>query len=101
LFKQELDVISDDALIQYDAVVPSYPQSFEIKQQQKKLYATATSTDLEGIAFLILTGCFSGFLPTHFANLWHAQDKIKTIEAHSRFFHTNFQLLRVKEIEVI
>ncbi len=96
LFQQELDVISDEALVQYDAVVPSYPQSSEIKQQQKNLHATATSTDREGIAFLILTGRFIGFLPTHFANRWHAQDKIRTIEAHSRFFYTNFSAITSK-----
>ncbi len=96
LFKQELDAISDEALAQYDAVVPSYPQSTEIKQQQKKLKATATSTDREGIAFLILTGRFIGFLPTHFAQRWLVQDNIRTIEAHGRYFHTNFSAITSK-----
>ena len=96
LFKQELDSISDEALAQYDAVVPSYPQSMEIKQQQKMLNATATSTDREGIAFLILTGRFVGFLPTHFAKRWKAQDKMRTIEAHKRSFNTNFSAITSK-----
>ena len=96
LFKQDLHIISDQALAKYDAVVPNYPQSADIKQQQKKLNAMATSTDREGIAFLILTGRFIGFLPTHFANRWHAQDKIRTIEAHSRFYHTNFSAITSK-----
>ena len=96
LFQQELDVISDDALIQYDAVVPSYPQSAEIKQQQKKLRATASSTDREGIAFLILTGRFIGFLPTHFAQRWTRQDSMRAIESHSRIFHTNFSTITSK-----
>ena len=96
LFNQDLDSISDESLAQYDAVVPSYPQSTEIKQQQKKLNATATSTDREGIAFLILTGRFIGFLPTHFANRWLSQDKMRTIEAHKRLFHTNFSAITSK-----
>jgi DNA-binding transcriptional LysR family regulator len=96
LFHQELDRISDESLLQYDAVVPSYPQPTEIKQQQKKLNATATSTDREGIAFLILTGRFIGFLPTHFANRWLGQDKIRTIGSHSRYFHTNFSAITSK-----
>jgi len=90
LFNQDLDRISDQALSQYDAVVPNYPQAAEIKQQQKILKATATSTDREGIAFLILTGRFVGFLPKHFAERWVAQDKIRAIEAHSRSFDTHF-----------
>jgi DNA-binding transcriptional LysR family regulator len=96
LFKQDLDEISDEALAEYDAVVPSYPQSPKIKQQQRKLKATASSTDREGIAFLILTGRFIGFLPTHFAKRWVAQDKIRTIEAHGRNFYTKFSAITSK-----
>ena len=96
LFKQDLDSMSDEALAQYDAVVPSYPQSSEIKQQQKILNATATSTDREGIAFLILTGRFIGFLPDHFAKRWHGQDKMRAIEAHRRCFYTNFSAITSK-----
>jgi len=96
LFKQELDQISDEALAKYDAVVPSYPQATVIKQQQKKLNATATSTDREGIAFLILTGRFIGFLPTHFAKRWTSQDQMRAIEAHQRKFTTNFSVITSK-----
>ncbi len=96
LFTQDLHQISDLALAKYDAVVPSYPQSTEIKQQQKKLNATATSTDREGIAFLILTGRFIGFLPTHLAQRWVAQDKMRAIEAHRRNFYTNFSVITSK-----
>lgn len=93
LFKQELDRISDQALAKYDAVVPNYAQSAEIKQQQKYLKATATSTDREGIAFLILTGRFIGFLPTHFAKRWTAEDKMRPIESHKRNFNTEFSAI--------
>jgi len=96
LFKQNLELISDVELAKYDAVVPSYPQSTEIKQQQKILTAKASATDREGIAFLILTGCFIGFLPVHFANRWSSQDQMRTIEAHGRFFHTNFSAITSK-----
>lgn len=96
LFNQDLDTISDSALGQYDAIVPSYPQSVEIKQQQKVLKATATSTDREGIAFLILTGRFIGFLPTHYAERWLNQDKMRTIGSPSRSFSTNFSAITRK-----
>lgn len=96
LFHQNLNQISDKALIHYDAVVPNYPQSVEIKQQQKKLKATATSTDREGIAFLILTGRFIGFLPIHFAKRWESRDELRSIEAHRRKFTTNFSAITSK-----
>lgn len=96
LFKQDLYEISDDALAEYDAVVPSYPQSPDIKEQQRRLKATASSTDREGIIFLILTGRFIGFLPTHFAQRWTAKDKLRPIEAHGRNFYTKFSAITSK-----
>jgi len=96
LFDQELDSLSDQALSQYDAVVPNYPQPAEIKQQQKVLKATATSTDREGIAFLLLTGRFLGFLPTHFADRWVSQDKMRAIGEHTRGYVTHFSAITRK-----
>jgi len=96
LFKQELNSISDAALNKYDAILPSYPQPAEIKRQQSMLNATATSTDREGIAFLILTGRFIGFLPGHFAERWVAQDKMRAIEAPNRYFDTQFSAVTRK-----
>ena len=96
LFNQGLESISDTALSQYDGVIPNYAQSAEIKQQQKILKASATSTDREGIAFLILTGRFIGFLPTHFAERWVSQDKMRAIDTHRRSFDTNFSAITRK-----
>jgi len=96
LFFQNLTVISDMALSQYDAVVPSYPLSASIKQQQMMLNATATSTDREGMAFLILSGRFVGFLPTHFAKRWVAQDQLRAIGEHNRGFDTHFSVITRK-----
>ncbi|TRX57853.1 LysR family transcriptional regulator [Thalassomonas sp. M1454] len=96
LFNQDLDSISDSALSQYDAVVPNYPQPVSIKQQQNVLNATATSTDREGIAFLILTGRFIGFLPTHYAERWVNQDKLRAIGSHTRSFSTKFSVITRK-----
>ena len=93
LFNQDLDRITNNALSQYDAVVPSYSQPTDIKQQQKTLKATSTSTDREGIAFLILTGRFIGFLPVHFAKRWVAQDMLRPVDSQRRFFDTQFMTI--------
>lgn len=96
LFNQDLNTISDNALAEYDAVLPCYPQPVDIKQQQKTLKGSATSTDREGIAFLILTGRFIGFLPTHFAERWVVQDLLRAIEPHKRKYYTNFSAITRK-----
>ena len=96
LFAQNLNAISDQALGEYDAVVPNYPQSADIKQQQIMLNATATSTDREGIAFLILSNRFIGFLPTHFAKRWVVKDQLRAIGEHNRGFDTHFSVITRK-----
>jgi DNA-binding transcriptional LysR family regulator len=80
----------------YDAVVPTYPQAAGIKQQQQKLHATATSTDREGIAFLILTGRYIGFLPAHFAERWVKEGRLKAIQENAYHFDTNYSAITRK-----
>jgi DNA-binding transcriptional LysR family regulator len=96
LFTQEIESISDELLSQYDAVLPSYPQPADIKKQQKTLKATATSTDREGIAFLILTGKFIGFLPDHFALRWIIEETMRPIDPNTRYFNTLFSAITRK-----
>jgi len=96
LFDQDLDLLTDTELAKYDAVIPNYAQPLSIKRQQRMLKATATSTDREGIAFLILTGRFVGFLPTHFAKHWLSQDILRPIAPQERYFYTHFSAITRK-----
>ncbi len=77
----------------YDAAIPAYPQAADIKQQQQQLHATATSTDREGIAFLILTGRYIGFLPSHYAERWVKEKKLKAIQVKDYHFDTNYSAI--------
>ncbi len=57
-------------LAEANTVIPAYPQSADARKQHTDLQTSASSTDREGIAFLILSGEYLGFLPTHFAARW-------------------------------
>ncbi|MGK0271515.1 MAG: DNA-binding transcriptional LysR family regulator [Cocleimonas sp.] len=93
LFDKDKEQIEKINIEDYDAVIPAYPQVAEIKQQQKILKPAATSTDREGIAFLILTGCYIGFLPTHFAQRWERQGNLKAIQTDRRQFFTHYSAI--------
>ncbi|GAA0395321.1 LysR family transcriptional regulator [Cocleimonas flava] len=93
LFSKDNTKLSSEQLAEFDAVLPAYPQAAEIKQQQKKLRATATSTDREGIAFLILTGHYIGFLPTHFAERWVKDDLMVAIQPEQNNFITHYSAI--------
>lgn len=72
---------------QWDAVVPAYALSPKVKAQHHQLKASATATDREGIAFLILTGCYIGYLPDHFAERWVGEGKMRAVsEADYQYF---------------
>ena len=96
LFETDNDNLSDSELADYDAVLPAYPQSAEIKQQQVTLKASASSTDREGIAFLILSGSYIGFLPTHYAEQWVKGGRLKAIQPGARSFTTHFTAITRK-----
>ncbi len=96
LFESDNEHLSDSELAEYDAVLPAYPQSAEIKQQQVILKAGASSTDREGIAFLILSGSYIGFLPTHYAEQWVKEGRLKAIQPEKRSFTTHFTAITRK-----
>lgn len=62
--------ISDVDLNAADAVIPSYRLTAEAIGAHQLLTPAASATDREGIAFLILTGSYIGFLPDHYAASW-------------------------------
>ncbi len=69
LFARAAEVSNED-LKSADAVVPSYRMSAEAIGLHQLLNFAASATDREGIAFLILTGSYIGFLPDHYAAAW-------------------------------
>jgi LysR family transcriptional regulator, transcriptional activator for bauABCD operon len=97
LFNDDRQAISATTLREYDAVMPAYPQPAGIKEQFQDLKASATSTDREGIAFLILSGQFIGFLPTHYAQQWVKQGRLRAIAPQQRHFTTPFGVITRKD----
>ena len=60
----------DEQLVHYDAIAPSFRMTAKAIGMHQMLNCTATASDREGIAFLILTGRYMGFLPDHYAAQW-------------------------------
>ncbi len=96
LFETDNNNLSDSELAKYDAVLPAYPQSAEIKLQQAMLKASASSTDREGIVFLILSGSYIGFLPTHYAKQWIKEGRLKAVQPEKRTFTTHYTAITRK-----
>lgn len=77
----------------FDAVLPAYAQTADIKTYHQALNATASATDREGIAFLIRTGRYIGFLPDHFAAQWQEKGEFKAILEDRYSYLTTFSAI--------
>lgn len=62
--------LEPEAVLSHDFVVPAYAHPERMQQVYRSRKPSATVSDREGVAFLIMTGCFIGLLPTHYAQQW-------------------------------
>ena len=92
----EATEISKAALASYDAVVPAYAQTPEIKAVHEPLRAAASATDREGIAFLILSGRYLGYLPTHYAERWVSEGQMRALEPSRWHYLTHYSAITRK-----
>ncbi|MDE8604160.1 LysR family transcriptional regulator [Marinomonas sp. RSW2] len=88
--------ITKAKLKEFDAVLPAYAQTPEIKSQHQPLTASATATDREGIAFLILTGRYIGFLPDHVAEHWIRDGRMRALLPNECHYITQFSAITRK-----
>ncbi|MFC6669870.1 LysR family transcriptional regulator [Marinobacterium aestuariivivens] len=84
------------ALDGWDAVIPAYAQTPEIKSLHEPLKAAASASDREGIAFLILTGRYIGYLPTHYAERWVRDGQMRALNPDSCHYITQYSAITRK-----
>lgn len=60
----------------------------------------ASSPYVEGVAYLILSGAYIGYLPAHYARFWVAERRIRPILARETWRSVDFSLVRKKSLRV-
>ncbi|MBE0488540.1 MAG: LysR family transcriptional regulator [Halomonas sp.] len=88
--------ISAEQLADHDAVVPAYAQAPSIKTHHEWLNPTASATDREGIAFLILSQRYIGYLPTHFAERWVLNHQMRALNPEDWHYLTRYSAITRK-----
>ncbi|MCW4149795.1 LysR family transcriptional regulator [Halomonas sp. 18H] len=83
-------------LAEHDAVLPAYAQTPEIKTMHEPLKAAASATDREGIAFLILSGRYLGYLPTHYAERWVGEGRMRALNPRHWQYLTHYSAITRK-----
>ncbi|SDI73714.1 LysR family transcriptional regulator [Pseudomonas panipatensis] len=79
LFARDDAGIGVDEIRASDAVAPSYRLPAEAQERHQELNSNAGASDREGLAFLILTGSYIGYLPDHYAADWVAQGRMRAL----------------------
>ncbi|MDR0237847.1 LysR family transcriptional regulator [Acinetobacter sp.] len=90
------DQFSAKDLKQWKTVLPNYAISPEAMKLHQLLNCSATASDREGIAFLILSGKFIGFLPDHYAKKWVEDDFMQPILQNIMHYSTPICLITHK-----
>ncbi|MCW0181593.1 MAG: LysR family transcriptional regulator [Zavarzinia sp.] len=96
LFALADGAISDEMIEKAEAVAPTYAQTLEARALHRPLRTTGTATDREGVAFLILTGLYIGYLPTHYAQLWVDQGRMRALRPDDYRYVTEFRIVTRK-----
>ncbi|MFC3286142.1 LysR family transcriptional regulator [Litchfieldella rifensis] len=88
--------VTEEQLANCDAVIPAYAQTPEIKAQHESLKSAATATDREGIAFLILSDRYIGYLPTHYADRWVRDGRMRALNPVRWHYLTHYSAITRK-----
>ncbi|MBM7454903.1 DNA-binding transcriptional LysR family regulator [Oceanisphaera litoralis] len=77
-------------LSDHELVVPSFAQPAEAQVLYRRHPLGARANDREGIMFLLLTGCYLGYLPDHYAQPWVEQGRLRALQPDKTGFTTRF-----------
>ncbi|MDH2297698.1 LysR family transcriptional regulator [Cobetia sp. 29-18-1] len=88
--------VGEEEIRQHDAVLPAYAQTPAIKALHEPLKAAASATDREGIAFLVLSGRYLGYLPTHYAERWVRDGQMQALSPVANSYVTYYSAITRK-----
>lgn len=86
LFYVDDQQLEDQRLNAQDAIAPTFRLPPEVQSHYQALNCSASASDREGMAFLILTGRYIGYLPDHYAAAWVQQGRLRALKPASRFY---------------
>lgn len=86
LFYVDDQQLEDVRLNAQEAIAPTFRLPPEVQSHYQALNCTASASDREGMAFLILTGRYIGYLPDHYAQAWVQQGRLRVLKPASRFY---------------
>jgi DNA-binding transcriptional LysR family regulator len=86
LFYADDDRLEDARLDDQQAIAPTFRLPPQAQDCYQALNCTASASDREGMAFLILTGLYIGYLPDHYAEAWVKEGRLRPLKPATRHY---------------
>jgi DNA-binding transcriptional LysR family regulator len=90
--KQDIDVLLKKA----EVITSNYMRDKEVRNDDLNYKNSATAYHDEGIAHLILSGEFIGYLPEHYASYWVEKGLMKVIKPDTYFYQIPVSMITSK-----
>lgn len=91
LFDQA-DTVTPEDMVDIDYVRRTYLSEDRVAPDMARLPSSALAHQLEGIAFLILSGCYVGYLPVAFAKTWVQDGRMKPLNLPGTRMDTTIEI---------
>lgn len=98
LFALNEENIALEMLVDQETVGLSFAPGPAVKKLLEQLKVTAKASDREGIAFMILTGLYIGFLPDHYAERWVQSGQMKALCPSSMNYEIKYAAITRKGV---
>jgi len=99
LFERAVDVTDTAELAGMPYVSRGYVTEDERPEAIVDVRPGAIAYQLEGIAMLILSGCYIGFLPTHYAAYWVERDDMRPLLSRAAFYRIGITAITRRNLE--
>ncbi|WP_051234178.1 LysR family transcriptional regulator [Halomonas halocynthiae] len=99
LYSHSKNMLHSAQLCNHDYVAPAYKPDINLLNLQSLLKPTARAYQMEGIANLILSGHFIGFLPEHYARQWTNDSQMRALLPDKFHFDTTFMAVQKNETQ--
>ena len=98
LFDQAPDKIDRDDVRTADLAHRAYLSERQVAPRTAELPSTAKARQIEGIAFLILSGWHIGYLPVSYAERWVATGRMRSIMPNTYRLNTRIELVTRRSV---
>jgi LysR family transcriptional regulator, transcriptional activator for bauABCD operon len=99
LFKRAPDKLTLDDVLSEEHAARGYVSNAQLPNFEKKFLVGASSSTIEGLATLVLSGLYTAYLPLHYARNWTAKDEIRPLLPAKIGYSSLYEIITKKDVK--